>query len=424
VRQDEGFTGAKNRILTPYSEKDQITVRNNQTRLGRMLKRVAQATTGQTAFFSYAELEEAMESWVPEDMLTGHFNNLRGVNAYGAANACIIIGRTLAPSQALEHLSEAIFNRVTKGEMIWKAPVTRLVRGLDGQVYEVQGAAASHEDENVRRVIHQTRDAEVIQTVHRLRPVNRVEGRDQPVEIIIASDAVLDVPVTLGPYWAQMTKADLVEEMLEEAGIAFLSPSHASIAFPHRWKTTQAAQYALRDAAIDATKYANNTSIGEFCSVVTYGQVRQAGRFNALVDPARHPDPVASVQAFIPTAKDIRMEKPEAETKEVRVENESYSAQIIPFLRGGKIDLNLAETGDVVSVLRPEQAGAALAELVNLQQFKGMSEQTAEARVAMLRRRAKALCSSRCDNLAEAKEHLVVMAEVNDLTLNFARMAA
>ena len=48
-----------------------------------------------------------------------------------------------------------------------------------------------------------------------------------------------------------------------------------------------------------------------------------------------------------------------------------------------------------------------------MQQFKGMSEQEAEARVAMLRRRAKALRSERCDDLAEAKEYLAVMAKQN-----------
>lgn len=422
VRQDEAFTGAKNRILSAYSEKDEITVRNNQMRLERILKRVAQETIGQTAFFSYAKLEEAMEGRVPEGMLTGHFNSLRGVNAYGAANAGVIIGRTLAPSQTLEHLAEAIFNKITAGEMLWKAAVTRLVRGSDGLVYEVPGVSASHDDENVRRVIHQTRDAEAIQALHRLRPVNRLEGRDQPVEIIIASDAVLDVPVELGPYWDQMSKSDPVEDMLEEAGIAFLSPSHASRAFPHLWKTAQAAQYALRGVADDAAKNANNVSIGGFCSVVTYGQVRQADRFTALVDLTRHADPLAFIQKMIPTAKDIRMEKPDTNTKGVRTEFESYSAQIIPFLRGGKLDLNLAATGDVSDVLRTAQAGA-MAQLVNLQQFRGMSEQEVEARKAMLRRRAKALRSDRCDDLAEAKEHLVVMAELNEMAFDLCSIA-
>jgi hypothetical protein len=68
--------------------------------------------------------------------------------------------------------------------------------------------------------------------------------------------------------------------------------------------------------------------------------------------------------------------------------------------------------------------GAALAQLLNLQQFSGMSEQEAEARVAMLRRRAKALRSSRCDDLAEAKEHLAMMAEVNELALILGHKAA
>lgn len=286
ITQDRSFTGSKALLLDSPTEKGKKACENNRRRLESFIRRKARKLAPQRLLFiGNKDLVELLE--LPANVVTAHFNALRGLNDFEDVAEAVIVGRPQPSEGAVNRIASAIFDRHIDERIDWKGFAERnTVHG------PVMCKASMHPDADAQRVLSLTRDAEVEQAIGRLRAVNR----SAPVEVTLLSDALIRQTVELAPIWAdQVRKADPLEAMLEDGGIAFLSPAHAAKAYPTRWKTKQAAQYALGD--LTGQKRSLVTSYDEFCPVVvSYRLPRAKVDVVAVLDMRRHPLPHAALE--------------------------------------------------------------------------------------------------------------------------------
>lgn len=286
VRQDRTFSGSKALLLDSPTEKGKKACANNRRRLENFICRKARKLAPQRLLFiGNKDLVEMLD--LPDNVVTAHFNALRGLNDFQDVAEAVIVGRPQPNETAVNRMASAIFDRHIDERINWKGYAER--KTVNGPV---MCKASMHPDVDAQRVLTLTRDAEVEQAIGRLRAVNR----SAPVEVTLLSDAVVRQTVELAPIWAeQVRKADPLEEMLEDGGIAFLSPAHAAKAYPERWKTKQAAQYALGD--LTGQKRSLVSLYDEFCPVVvSYRLPRAKVDVVAVLNGCRHPVPQASLE--------------------------------------------------------------------------------------------------------------------------------
>jgi len=150
------------------------------------------------------------------------------------------------------------------------------------------------------------RDTEVTQAVGRLRAVNR----DVPVRCVILSDAVVNYPVKLVRIKPTLWACDAVGAMLERGGVAFLSPSQASAAYPDLYASKQAAAkvFEVFDRLSDTATFSIEGLYGKGCPVVLVKRPR--GKISmALVHPSVA-DIEATIKALIPGATVKHQDQP------------------------------------------------------------------------------------------------------------------
>lgn len=286
--QDADFTGSKALLVDSPTDKGRKACKNNRRRLEVYMRRLArQHAPARVLLVSNKGLLELLE--LPDNVVTAHFNGLRGLNDFQDVAAAVIVGRPQPQESTLAAMAGAIFGREVGGRINFRGTADRLVLG--GMT--VTGRASVHDDADAQRLLHLIRDAEVMQAVGRLRAVNRTA----PVSVIVLSDAVLPMPVELAPVWRDdVRKVDPLEMMLEESGIAFISPAHAAKAFPARWKSLNAAKYALGDATGEKTSYGSLYDEFSLVAEVSYRLPRARENVVALVDLRRHPNPKALLE--------------------------------------------------------------------------------------------------------------------------------
>lgn len=124
-------------------------------------------------------------------------------------------------------------------------------------------------------------------------------NRSEPVEVLLLSDAVVRQMVDLKPIWdEEVRRADPIEAMLEESGVAFLSPAHAAKAYPERWKSLNAAKYALACATSEKTSLVS--LYDDFSPVVVkYRLPRAKDDVIAVLDTRKHPVPQSSLERVL-----------------------------------------------------------------------------------------------------------------------------
>ena len=180
-------------------------------------------------------------------------------------------------------------------------------------------------------LLEMVRDGEVTQAVGRVRAVNRKE----PVAVWLLSDAVTPFPVEESALWdaAQDAKRDPIAMQLAAGGIAFTSPAACAAAYPHIWKSKQAATYALTGQNSLYTVSPIRNFDQSALTPVDY-RIPHRPVATALVDTDRHADPVAALLAVIPHAKDVRVQdaapEPPEQAQEVTPPAHVKSGNIIP----------------------------------------------------------------------------------------------
>ena len=280
ITQDSVFSGSKALLVDSPTEKGKKACANNRRRLETFLTRKARKIAPERLLvIGNKSLLELLE--LPDNVVTAHFNALRGLNDFQDVAAAVIVGRPQPNEQAVNRMASAIFNRHVDDRINWQGQAKR--QTVNGPV---SCKASIHPETDAQRVLTLTRDAEVEQAIGRLRAVNRTK----PVEVLLLSDAIIRQTVELAPVWAEeVRKADPVEMMLLEGGMAFLSPAHAAKAYPERWKSLNAAKYALGDLTSEKRSL---RSLYDLFSLVEVEYRLPRARENAvvLVDTSKHPD--------------------------------------------------------------------------------------------------------------------------------------
>jgi len=284
IRQDVTFSGSNSPTV-----KGKQACRNNRRALETYINRQARKMAPETLLLvGNKALLEQLD--LAENVASAHFNALRGLNSFETVKAAVIVGRPQPDERTLAAMTGAIFAREVEGRINIKGTATRRTTGG----MEVTGRASVHEDPDAQRLLHLIRDAEVLQAVGRLRAVNRTD----PVEVLLLSDAVLPTPVELVSAWREIRQADPLEQMLLDGGIAFLSPAHAAKAYPARWKSLNAAKYALSGATSEKTSL--GTLYDDFSPVVVlYRLPRAKEPVVAVLDARRHPVPEAALAQIL-----------------------------------------------------------------------------------------------------------------------------
>ncbi len=320
IEQDPNLTGAKSFFFAGGKQT------GNVARVRRYIAMLSMDS--RTVAISNKEAVAAMG--LPDHIQAAHFNALRGLNTFSDADTLVIAGRPLPSPDDLRRMVAAIWGTPCVGTIKPDSTVWRLVV-VGGVIMEAETKTATHEDPRAQTLLSMIRDAEVMQAIGRLRAVNRAA----PVRCILLSDAVIDYPVQLVDLRGTLWSCDVIGEMLEQGGVAFLSPSHASGAYPDLYKDRQAADGVFKRLT-DLSTFSIRGLYGKRCQVVSVRRPRgQIGM--ALVHPSIS-DIEAAIKALIPDGQIVRIERPQA-----KAETEAApTSNVIPFLRDGVLDLNLA----------------------------------------------------------------------------------
>jgi hypothetical protein len=179
-----------------------------------------------------------------------HFGNIRGSNDFKEHEIAIILGRDEPTVAAAEQRAIAIWYDT-------KEPIRPAPRDYKGQVnYPVKtrryqmsdgtkksGNVSVHPDPRVQAVVEQSREAEIIQAIDRLRLIHNEKRKT----VYILCSIPLDIPVDELVTWKQLTGdrrlADALAECDERGWDALpLAAKEMSRLFPDLWATTKAAK--------------------------------------------------------------------------------------------------------------------------------------------------------------------------------------
>lgn len=286
IEQDPNISGAKSFFFS----KGKST--GNVERVRHYVKAQA-AQGGRTAVISNKDTIDALD--LPDDILTGHFNALRGMNDMQDVDQLVIVGRTLPNAEAVRRLVGAIWGTPCEGDLNFAGEAWRRV--IDGSSMKLaQSKTATHADPRAEIILRQIRDAEVMQAVGRLRGVNR----STPVRCIVLSDAVLDHPVKLVDLRAELQAHGVLGPMAER-GAVFLSPAQASRAYPDLYASKQAAAKVI-NRITDWATFSIEGLYGKGCPVVELKTARAKGTTLAIIAPWVS-DPHAEIKRLLPNAE-------------------------------------------------------------------------------------------------------------------------
>jgi hypothetical protein len=194
-----------------------------------------------------------------DNVETGHFNAVAGIDRWGGRDVAFIIGRPDAPAQEVERIAAAltgkpvrIEKKVVRGRESDKVEVVRLIRLQDGTqrglwcpVYEEADA------ELVRRWIT---EAELTQAVGRVRGVNRTVRN--PVRVlVICHDNPFPGVINQVVNWDDI-KPDEFDEMLVR-GLLPASPTDAARLYPELFASEDAAKKAYIRAGLSEESFAS-----------------------------------------------------------------------------------------------------------------------------------------------------------------------
>ena len=236
---------------------------------------------------------------------TAHFGALRGQNAWQGCESVVVLGQTALSVADAEDaargylaLDPAPFiscaDPVPAGWLVpaWPFRCSRMRRMRDGSVSPVETAV--HPDPRVQAVLEQIREAEVTQAADRVRPVfNRRH-------LVMMNSLCLDLT-----YDRVMTHKELVaggtrwERAMRASGIVPLNATDLHRMHPGIWPSRSSAADWLDDPRLRGGKAQIASHLGN-PPPYRYRRKGQSGSpTRALIDPRRHPDPRAALEAAV-----------------------------------------------------------------------------------------------------------------------------
>lgn len=190
-------------------------------------------------------LEQMREGGLlPEGTSVANFNGLRGLDALKDCQALVVAGRIEPPPRAVEAIARALWpaHPLTLDQGDYSKARTHY-RMRDGTT--VPAAVRAHPDPLVNRVLTQTRDAELVQAVGRMRAIHGAEGRRLFVLTSVPVPGLeVDVLTTLNEL---LPDARASRGLIAGNGVLPLAPRALVELLPGEWATTNAARLWVRD---------------------------------------------------------------------------------------------------------------------------------------------------------------------------------
>ena len=283
-----------------------------------------------------------------------------GLNAYEDFGRYVQLGREELPLEVLQDEARALFGDT--GEAL------QLIEEVDGANHpevlvpylmrDGSGLGVKvrlHPDERVRALQEQHRERNALQVAERLRLARATRTK----HILIACKIPLPgLPVDELAHWEDIVPSRLVAAMAEAAqrgGILRLSATWLPVDAPETFNTVDAAAHWLKRGgrdALDQIKWGHTGNSNSITGTAPFNPVffelRLQGQ-RGKVTPALAVlpgDVRAMVEAQIGPVAELRLAKPgDAQIGEHTLGKGEVASNVILFLRGGPIDLNLADTG-------------------------------------------------------------------------------
>ena len=264
------------------------------TRLRNEIETIRASLPGYAAVFSTKGAIDALQDSgaVPDDAPVGHFAKVRGLNTWEHCRSALVMGAQSITIGELEDAARAFMvddpvpfvsmdhpnpPGWRKGQ--WPYVATRMRRmrdGLSPVTVEV------HPDPQIR-------EAEAVQAGDRPRPVFNQR------HLVVLNNLVLDVTYDeIRTHRELVAGGNRIELSARKFGVLPLGARDLHRLDPGEFTTLKAAEHAL-------AKYPPNAKSLTFCGwgVFTYRVAGQPGLpSRVLIDPTRHPDPLAALRHF------------------------------------------------------------------------------------------------------------------------------
>lgn len=147
---------------------------------------------------------EASKAAIAEpDWLTAHFYGARGTNRLETADALFVAGTPMPAMQALERMgAQVYFSRDRAFATLWAARYIAYNHVAADGLGREYPAGGYWSDDDLQALVWQMREAEIIQAVHRARPIHR------PVDVWLLSN----LPIPELPVASLVTSAEILGE--------------------------------------------------------------------------------------------------------------------------------------------------------------------------------------------------------------------
>lgn len=225
-------------MLAPVPERDdeaELRRKRNRVReLARIMEVVASGRK-EVGLFTYQVTEEELQVQLPDNVLTAHFNNFRGLDRWKDAEAIVVAGRPQPSEAEVERIAEGVFykspEQIEAGAGRYGQTLRRYQ--LLGEVVEVETDA--HPDPLVEAIRWQITEAELVQAVGRARAIRRTEN--DPVLVVLLTSVPIPIPVDQVTTWVELVPNRF--EVMAARGAALEHPADAARAFPDLFATAK-----------------------------------------------------------------------------------------------------------------------------------------------------------------------------------------
>jgi hypothetical protein len=285
--------------------KDRIA---SSKRLRKEIAEIAMAMPGDVMLATNKKTRDVIEAekLVPERVKMAHFGRTRALNTWEECSSGIAVGRESVSVETVENLARAFMtpDPVPFISMVgplpadwaypfWPYRASRGRRMRDGSIQIVE--VEVHPDPRVQEVLEQIREADIVQTIDRPRPIFNHRT------LTLANDLVCDIT-----YDRVLTHAELVaggtrwERAWATNGVIPLSKADLCLAHPGLFPTASAAEIALRREMNQERQSSNRNPIWGMSLLISYRRTGQSGKGSRLlVDAKRYPDARAAVEAIL-----------------------------------------------------------------------------------------------------------------------------
>ncbi|OAN54030.1 hypothetical protein A6A04_12345 [Paramagnetospirillum marisnigri] len=289
---------------------------------------------------STLKVEKVLAEVLPVGVMTGHFGAVRGINAWEACESALVIGREQPAPQAVERQARA-FLAEDPEPLLSVCDYVRQTRGRrmrDGTVLPVE--VLVHPDPRVQAILEQIREAELCQTIDRVRPIYNDR------RIFALNNLTLDLTYDRVVSHAQLVAGgDRWQRAWRLNGVMPTSTADLSAAYPVIWPDAKSAEnYIIRDRInyphspkesliweMRVIKLAK--ALGETATPYRYRKKGKRGPAPTVWVSSRHPDPRAAVESIL---GELSLFEPvEAES----INNATYEPITIK-LCGGSVELS------------------------------------------------------------------------------------